>query len=166
MADKTLSDLFLDALRDILYAERKILKALPKMARGATDPELKTAFRDHLEQTQGHVERLQQIFEMIDKPARGKTCPAIDGIVEEGEEIMSEYKGNPALDAGLLSAAQAVEHYEITRYGTLCAWAEQLGYTDAVPLLEATLAEEKQTDEDLTRLAVTAVNTAAEALAA
>lgn len=162
MAEKTLDTLFHDTLRDIYYAERKILTALPKMARGAQDPKLKEAFQMHREQTEGHVERLNRVFEMIGKNPRGKTCPAIDGIIEEGEEILEEYKGTPALDAGLLAAAQAVEHYEITRYGTLRTWAQQLGLTEAVSLLGQTLEEESTTDEQLTRLAETAVNAAAE----
>lgn len=161
MAQKTLDDLFYETLKDIYYAERKILKTLPKMARGAQDPKLKAAFEKHKEETEGQIERLQQVFEIIGKRPRAKTCPAIDGIVEEGEEIMEEFKGAPALDAGLLAAAQAVEHYEISRYGTLSAWAKQLGYKDAVKLLDETLAEESKTDSDLSKLAETAVNTAA-----
>lgn len=161
MVQKMLDDLFYDTLKDIYYAERQILKALPKMARSATDPKLKAAFEKHKEQTEGHVERLQQVFESIGKRAQGKTCEAIQGIITEGEEIMEEFKGTPALDAGLISSAQAVEHYEITRYGTLKTWAAQLGYKDAAKLLEMTLGEEAQTDEDLTKLAETAVNTAA-----
>lgn len=166
MATKTLEDLFHETLKDIYYAERKILKALPKMARGAQDEKLKAAFLQHKEETEGQVERLQQVFEIIGKRPRAKTCPAIDGIVEEGEEIMEEFKGSPALDAGLLAAAQAVEHYEISRYGTLRAWAQQLGYADAVKLLEETLAEESKTDEALTKLAEKAVNAAAQKKAA
>ncbi|MFN7126241.1 hypothetical protein C0V73_15740 [Rhizobium sp. TH135] len=166
MATKTLEDLFHETLKDIYYAERKILKALPKMARGAQDEKLKAAFLQHKEETEGQVERLQQVFEIIGKRPRAKTCPAIDGIVEEGEEIMEEFKGSPALDAGLLAAAQAVEHYEISRYGTLRAWALQLGYTDAVKLLEETLAEESKTDEALTKLAEKAVNAAGQKKAA
>ncbi len=166
MAIKTLEDLFHETLKDIYYAERKILKALPKMARGAQNEKLKAAFLQHKEETEGQVERLQQVFEIIGKRPRAKTCPAIDGIVEEGEEIMEEFKGSPALDAGLLAAAQAVEHYEISRYGTLRAWAQQLGYTDAVKLLEETLAEESKTDEALTKLAEKAVNAAAQKKAA
>jgi ferritin-like metal-binding protein YciE len=166
MPQKMLEDLFYDTLKDIYYAERQILKALPKMARGATDPKLKAAFEKHKEQTEGHVERLQQVFESIGKRAQGKTCEAIQGIIAEGEEIMDEFKGMPALDAGLISSAQAVEHYEITRYGTLKTWANQLGYKDAVKLLDATLMEETQTDENLTKLAETAVNAAAEKRAA
>lgn len=166
MADKTLNDLFHDTLRDIYYAERKILKALPKMARNAQSEQLKNAFLKHREETEGQVERLQQVFEIIGKNARGKTCAAIEGIVEEAEEIMDEFKGTPALDAGLLAAAQAVEHYEISRYGTLATWARELGLKDAVTLLEQTLAEESKTDEALTKLAETAVNQAAQKKAA
>lgn len=166
MADKTLNDLFHDTLRDIYYAERKILKALPKMARNAQSEQLKNAFLKHRDETEGQVERLQQVFEIIGKNARGKTCAAIEGIVEEAEEIMDEFKGTPALDAGLLAAAQAVEHYEISRYGTLATWARELGLKDAVTLLEQTLAEESKTDESLTKLAETAVNQAAQKKAA
>ncbi|HVK92762.1 MAG TPA: ferritin-like domain-containing protein [Mycoplana sp.] len=152
--EKTLDDLFYDTLKDIYYAERKILKALPKMARGAQSTDLKAAFEKHREQTEGHVERLQQVFEAIGKRAQAKTCEAIEGIIAEGEEIMDTFKSTPALDAGLISAAQAVEHYEIARYGTLRTWAEQLGLKDAAKLLEMTLKEEEQTDQDLTKLAV------------
>lgn len=155
---KTLDDLFLDTLKDIYYAERKILKALPKMARGAQAQPLKAAFEKHREETEGHVERLQQIFELLGKRAQGKTCPAIDGILEEGEEILEEYKDTPALDAGLVSAAQAVEHYEITRYGTLKRWAQMLGMKDAEKLLDATLKEESKTDSDLTTFADSSAN--------
>jgi len=162
MAEKTLQTLFHDTLRDIYYAERKILKSLPKMARAAQSPELKAAFEKHREQTEGQIERLQQVFEIIGKPARGKTCDAIEGILAEGDEIAEEYKDTTALDAGLLAAAQAVEHYEITRYGTLKRWAEVMGLKDAVKLLDETLQEESQTDEDLTAIADSAVN--AEAL--
>ncbi|GCA48233.1 MULTISPECIES: YciE/YciF ferroxidase family protein [Sinorhizobium] len=156
--EKTLDDLFHDTLKDIYYAERKILKALPKMARAAQAPELKAAFEKHKEQTETHVERLQQVFEMIGKRPQGKTCEAIEGIVAEGEEIMDEFKGTAALDAGLISAAQAVEHYEISRYGTLKTWAKTIGLKDAVSLLDATLKEEVVTDEDLTKLAMAQVN--------
>lgn len=164
--EMTLNDLFYDTLKDIYYAERQILKALPKMARAAQSAELKQGFQKHKEETEGQVERLQQVFEIIGKRAQGKTCEAIQGIIAEGEEIMEEFKGTPALDAGLISSAQAVEHYEIARYGTLCAWARQLGYKDAVPLLEATLKEESKTDSTLTKLAETAVNAAAQPKAA
>ena len=158
MAEKQLDDLFLDTLKDIYYAERQILKALPKMAKAATSPDLKAGFEQHHTETEGQVERLQQVFEILGKPARGKTCDAILGILEEGKEIMDEYKGAVALDAGLVAAAQAVEHYEIARYGTLVTWAQQLGHNDIAQLLFATLEEEKSTDSKLTKLATSAVN--------
>ncbi len=150
---KTLEDLFHDTLKDIYYAERKILKTLPKMKRAAQADALKQAFEKHHTETEGQIERLQKVFEIIGKPARGKTCDAIEGIVSEGEEIIDEFKDSPALDAGLISSAQAVEHYEITRYGTLKRWAEELGYDDAAKLLDETLQEESTTDENLTMLA-------------
>ncbi len=153
MAEKNLETLFHETLKDIYYAERKILKALPKMARGAQSPDLKAAFEKHREETEGQIERLQQVFELIGKRPQGKTCAAIEGILEEGEEILDEFKGQPALDAGLAAAAQAVEHYEIARYGTLKRWAQVLGLKDAVTLLDATLKEESVTDESLTKLA-------------
>ncbi|MBN9255074.1 MULTISPECIES: ferritin-like domain-containing protein [unclassified Mesorhizobium] len=149
---KDLETLFVDQLKDIYYAEKKILKTLPKLAKAAQSQELSAAFEKHRMETEGQLERLEKIFDQIDKPARGKTCPAIDGILEEGSEILEEYKGMPALDAGLVGAAQAVEHYEIARYGTLIAWAEQLGMKDALPLLRETLEEESATDEALTAL--------------
>ncbi len=121
MAEKKLDDLFYDTLKDIYFAERQILKALPKMARAASSDKLKAAFEKHKEETQGQIERLQEIFEIIGKRAQGKTCEAIQGIIAEGEEIMEDFKGSPALDAGLISSAQAVEHYEMARYGTLKA---------------------------------------------
>ncbi len=158
---KTLDDLFYETLKDIYYAERQIVKALPKMARGAQDPKLKAAFETHKEETEGQIERLKQVFEILGKRAQGKTCDAIEGILSEGEEILDEFKGTPALDAGLLAAAQAVEHYEISRYGTLHAWAVELGMKDAAKLLAETLKEESKTDDLLTGLAETAVNTAA-----
>lgn len=161
--DKDLNDLFLDTLKDIYFAEKQILKALPKMAKAATSDELRAAFEKHHDETEGQVERLEQIFELIDKPARSKTCDAIQGILDEGKEIMDEYKGSEALDAGMLAAAQAVEHYEISRYGTLKQWAQQLGMKDAVRLLDQTLQEEKKTDETLTKLAEDTVNLAAAA---
>ncbi len=159
---KGLEDLFLDGLKDIYYAEKKIVKALPKMAKGASSGEVTAAFEKHLAETEGQVDRLEQVFELIGKPARGKTCPAIDGILEEGSEILSEYKGAPALDAGLVGAAQAVEHYEIARYGTLSTWASQLGLAEAATLLEETRAEEKKPDELLTQLARSGANPQAE----
>lgn len=158
MVDKRLEDLFYDTLKDIYYAERQILKALPKMARGAQSQRLRLAFEYHHNQTETHIERLQKVFEIIGKPARGKTCPAIDGIIEEGEDVMAAFKGTPALDAGLIAAAQAVEHYEIARYGTLRQWATQLGVKEAVSLLEQSLEEESSTDELLTEIAENEVN--------
>ncbi len=156
--EKKLDDLFLETLKDIYYAEKQILRALPKMAKNANSPELKQAFEAHKQETEGQVERLQQIFEMLDKPARGKTCDAILGIIEEGKEIMEDFAGSPALDAGLVGAAQAVEHYEIARYGTLKAWAGQLGMKEAAALLDATLQEEIKTDKLLSGLARNPVN--------
>jgi ferritin-like metal-binding protein YciE len=161
-ATKTLDNLFLDTLKDVYYAEKKILRTLPKMAKAANAQELSAAFEKHRDQTEMQVERLERVFEMLGKRAQGKTCPAIDGIIEEGQEIMDDYKSSPALDAGLLAAAQAVEHYEITRYGTLKRWAEVMGMSEAALLLDETLQEESQTDEDLSALADLKVN--AEAL--
>ena len=160
---KTLDDLFHDTLKDIYFAEKKILATLPKMAKAAQSDELRAAFEKHEAETKDQVRRLEQVFEAIDKKPQGKTCAAIVGITEEGAEIMKEYKSSPALDAGLLSAAQAVEHYEISRYGTLIAWAEELGFEDAASLLEETLEEEKATDEALTEIAKSAINQQAEA---
>lgn len=160
---KTLDDLFYDTLKDIYFAERQILKALPKMARGANSDDLRAAFEKHRDQTQGQIERLQQVFEIIGRRAQGKTCEAIQGILSEGEEILDEFKDAPAGDAGLISAAQAVEHYEIARYGTLKRWAETLGYKDAAKLLDETLKEESQTDQDLSKLAETSANEIAKA---
>lgn len=161
MKSATLETMFHDMLRDIYYAERKILKSLPKMARAAQSPDLKAAFQQHKSETEVQVERLQQVFELLGKRAQAKTCPAIDGILEEGEEIMDTFKGSMALDAGLIAAAQAVEHYEMARYGTLKSWAAVLGMTEAATLLEETLAEEQHTDELLTGLAEGSVNEAA-----
>ena len=155
---KTLDDLFLDTLKDIYYAEKQIVKALPKMAKAATSPDLKAGFEQHREETEGHIERLEQIFEIIGAPARGKTCDAILGILEEGKSIMEDFKGSPALDAGLVSSAQAVEHYEIARYGTLKAWAKQMGHADVVKLLDATEQEEIATDKKLSQVGVGEVN--------
>ncbi|RWP13855.1 ferritin-like domain-containing protein [Mesorhizobium sp.] len=155
---KGLEDLFYEALKDIYYAERKILSALKKMARGAESQELTAALEKHRDETEGQVERLQQVFEIFGKRAQGKTCPAIDGILEEGQEILEEFQEAPTLDAGLVAAAQAVEHYEIARYGTLVTWAGLLGLNDAVQLLQQTLEEEKATDEALTQLGQAGVN--------
>ncbi len=156
--DKNLNDLFLDTLKDIYFAEKQILKALPKMAKAANSDKLRAAFEKHHDETEGQVDRLEQIFRLLDVPARGKTCDAIEGILDEGKEIMTEYRGCEALDAGLLAAAQAVEHYEISRYGTLKAWATRLGMKEAVRLLDETLKQEKKTDETLTTIAEFAVN--------
>ena len=160
---KNLRELFHDTLKDIYFVEKKILAALPKMAKAARSEELKAAFQRHEGETEGHVERLDKVFAELDETPRGKTCDAIIGIIEEGQEVMKEYKGSPALDAGLLAAAQAVEHYEISRYGTLKTWAQELGLEEAVELLETTLAEEKKTDEVLTEIAESSVNQHAEA---
>ena len=156
--EKTLDDLFLDTLKDIYYAEKQIVKTLPKMAKAAQSEELRAGFEQHAIESEGHVERLEQVFELLGKPARGKTCDAILGIIEEGKSIMDEYKGTVALDAGLVAAAQAVEHYEIARYGTLKAWAQQLGKSDIVALLDATLKEEVATDKKLTQLGESQAN--------
>ena len=153
MAEKTLDDLFHDTLKDIYYAERKLLTALPKMAKAAQSAELKAAFQKHRDQTEGQVERLVEVFDIIGEKPAGKKCPAIDGLLEEGTEIMADFKGTVALDAGIIGAAQAVEHYEIARYGTLKRWAQNLDLADAVQLLDATLREESQTDTDLSALA-------------
>ena len=158
MADKTLDTLFHETLKDIYYAERKITTSLRKMARAAQSEDLKAAFEMHEQETQGQIERLTQVFELIGKRPRGKTCDAIEGILDEGKEIMEEYADTPALDPGLVSAAQAVEHYEITRYGSLIAWAKQLGRSDCAAVLQRTLDEEKATDMKLTKLAETTVN--------
>jgi ferritin-like metal-binding protein YciE len=158
MAEKDLNDLFLDTLKDIYYAEKQILKALPKMAKAANSDKLRAAFEKHHDETEGQLERLEKIFELLGKPARGKKCDAIEGIIDEGKEVMEEYADTPALDAGLLAAAQAVEHYEISRYGTLKAWATKLSNPQALKLIDETLAEEKKTDETLTKIAETEVN--------
>ena len=160
---KTLQDLFEDGLKDVYFAEKKILQALKKMIKAAKSKEAVSAFKQHLTETEGQVERLEQVFEILEEKPKGKNCPAILGIIEEGEEIMSEYKGSPALDAGLIAAAQAVEHYEITRYGALKAWARELGMKDAAKLLDETLTEEIKTDKLLTNLAEGRANPKAEA---
>jgi len=161
--EKDLRELFHDTLKDIYFAEKKILAALPKMAKAAHSDQLRAAFEKHETETQGQLERLEQDFEELGEAPRGKTCDAIMGIIEEGQEVMKEYKGMPALDAGLLAAAQAVEHYEISRYGSLKTWASELGLSKAAKLLDATLAEEKKTDATLTTIAEKDVNQHAEA---
>lgn len=162
MPQANLDNLLYDGLRDILYAEKKGLQSYRKVIRAVQSPELKAAFEKHREETEGQVERLNRVFEIIGKRARGKPCHAMDGMVEEAEEVMEEYKDSPALDAGILSAAQSMEHYEIARYGTLAAWARQLGHNEAEQLLRETLEEEKRTDEILTQLAEAALNQMAE----
>ena len=164
--DKELKDLFLDTLKDIYFAEKKILSTLPKMAKAAQNEDLSAAFEKHHGETEGQIERLEQVFAEIEAKPQGKTCDAIMGILEEGAEIMKEYKGTPALDAGLLAAAQAVEHYEMSRYGKLMTWANELGLSKSAKLLKQTLDEESATDEALTELAETVVNQEAQAEAA
>src|SRR6476619_6982820 len=163
-SEKNLQQLFHDMLKDIYLAETKIMSALPKMAKAAQSKHLKAAFQKHETETEEHVARLEKVFAEIDETPRGKTCDAIMGIIAEGQEIMKEFKGAPALDAGLVAAAQAVEHYEIARYGTLKTWAAELGLNQAVRLLETTLSEEKKTDVTLTQLAESQVNQHAQAV--
>ena len=160
---KLLSDLFHDTLKDVYFAEKKILTSLPKMAKAAQSRELKAAFVKHERETRGQVKRLEQVFKIFGKKPQAKKCEAIMGITKEGAEIITDFKGMPALDAGLAAAAQAVEHYEISRYGTLKTWASELGMSDAADLLDATLQEEKATDAALTSLAKSVVNIEAEA---
>ena len=162
MAQRTLRDLFVDSLRDIYNAEAQLVKALPKMAKAAHNPELKQGFQDHLKQTEQHHERLEQVFEAIDEKARGKTCDGMKGLVEEASEWISESAEPNVADAGLIAHAQKVEHYEIASYGCLVTWAQQLDFSDdAVSLLKQTLNEEKETDEKLTQLAESMINVAA-----
>ncbi|MGQ4272887.1 YciE/YciF ferroxidase family protein [Terrihabitans sp. B22-R8] len=165
MAVKSMEDLFLNTLKDVYHAEKQVLKALPKMAKKTTSPELKAAFETHRTETEGQVERLEQVFELLGKRAQGKPCAAMEGLVEESKEAMEEIEEPDVLDAALLSDAQAVEHYEIARYGTMIAWADKLGMTEASALLQQTLQEEKKTDELLTQLALGDVNTKAKSKA-
>lgn len=151
--DKTLDKLFYDTLRDMYYAERHIISTLPKLQEAAVSDELKGAFETHLRETHGQVERLESVFSMIDRKPTSKRCHAMDGILEEGDEHLKEYADSPANDAALIASAQAVEHYEITRYGTLRRWAGMLGLNDGADLLSATLEEELRTDELLTQIA-------------
>lgn len=155
---KTMDDLFVHTLQDIYYAENKILKSLPKMIDKAGSPELRAGFESHLQETKVHVQRLEKVFEMHGAKAKAVTCPAIDGIISEAEEIASEVADQEVLDAALVAAAQAVEHYEITRYGTLIAWAKELGRPDCAQVLEQTLNEEKATDKKLNEMAETRIN--------
>jgi ferritin-like metal-binding protein YciE len=159
----SLEPLFVEELRDIYNAENQLIKALPKMAKAASSAELKSAFEEHLEQTRGHVERIEEIFEELGKPAKGKTCKAMKGLIEEGSEMMEEDGEDSVIDAAIIAAAQKVEHYEIASYGTVRAWAAQLGKDDAVDLLQQTLDEESEANEKLTELAESAINVEAEA---
>jgi ferritin-like metal-binding protein YciE len=155
---KTMNDLFVHTLRDIYYAEKQIVKALPDMVEKASDTQLKQGFQTHLHETENHVKRLEQIFNHLGQKPQGVDCPAIDGIIEEANDVAGEVEGKPVLDAALIAAAQAVEHYEMTRYGTLIAWANQLGHRDCANLLQQTLDEEKATDKKLTSMAESQVN--------
>jgi ferritin-like metal-binding protein YciE len=155
---KSLNDLFMHGLEDLYYAENQIMKALPDMIEKATNAQLKAGFEKHLAETEEQVERLRQVFELMDAKPKGEKCPAIDGILKEGKELMGEIEGDDVMDVGLIAAAQAVEHYEITRYGALIAWATELGRTDCVPLFKANLAEEKATDQTLTAMAERRIN--------
>jgi ferritin-like metal-binding protein YciE len=155
---KKMDDLFVHTLRDIYYAEKQIVKALPDMVGKATDPQLKQGFQTHLRETENHVKRLEQVFQLIGQKPQGVDCPAIDGIIEEANEVAGEIGQKPVLDAALIAAAQAVEHYEMTRYGTLIAWANELGKRECVTLLQQTLDEEKATDKKLTAMAEGQVN--------
>jgi ferritin-like metal-binding protein YciE len=158
---KTMEDMFYAMMQDVYYAEKQLLKALPKMAKKTSNEKLEAAFTKHREETQGQIERLDKAFEMLGKKAKGKKCEAILGIVAEGEEVIEDFDDEEVRDAGLLAAAQAAEHYEIARYGTLCAWAKQLGKPQIARLLHQTLEEEKKTDEILTKIGEGAVNQAA-----
>jgi ferritin-like metal-binding protein YciE len=155
---KNMDDLFVHTLRDIYYAEKQIVKALPDMVEKASEPQLKQGFQTHLRESENHVKRLEQIFQLIGQKAQGVDCPAIDGIIEEANDVAGEVEKRPVLDAALIAAAQAVEHYEMTRYGTLIAWAKQIGRSDCVKLLQQTLDEEKATDSKLTQMAEANVN--------
>jgi ferritin-like metal-binding protein YciE len=155
---KTMNDLFVHQLQDIYYAEQQLTKALPKMAGKATDQQLKDGFLKHLEETKGHIQRLEQVFKMHGVEAKAVNCPAIDGIIKEADETAGDVADKKVLDAALINAAQAVEHYEIVRYGSLIAWAKQLGRNDAAAVLQKTLDEEKTCDQKLTSLAEGKVN--------
>jgi len=158
MATKTMNDLLVTLMQDVYYAERQILKALPKLAKASESEELKNALTHHREETQGQVERLQKAFESLGKRARGQTCEAINGLIEEGDEIVEEFPQGPVRDAGILACAQAVEHYEMARYGTLVAWAKEVGANDVAQLMHETLEEEKKADTLLNELAKKSLN--------
>lgn len=160
---KSLEDLFMHGLEDLFYAENQILKALPDMIDKAADKEFRAGFEKHRKETEGQIHRLRQVFELLDAEPKGEKCPAIDGILKEGKDLMGEVEGDDVMNVALVAAAQAVEHYEITRYGALIAWASELGRTDVVPHFKANLAEEKATDQKLTTLAERRYNPAAEA---
>ncbi|MGN6750860.1 MAG: YciE/YciF ferroxidase family protein [Xanthobacteraceae bacterium] len=155
---KNMDDLFVHTLRDIYYAEKQIVKSLPEMIDKANNQQLKQGFQTHLRESENHVKRLEQIFQLLGKQAQGVDCPAIDGIIEEAEDVAGEVQDKTVLDAALIAAAQAVEHYEMTRYGTLIAWAKQMGRNDAATLLNQTLEEEKATDKKLTQIAEANIN--------
>jgi ferritin-like metal-binding protein YciE len=157
-----LHKLFLDELADIYNAEQQLTKALPKLAKTAKNDELREAFEQHLEETENHVSRLDQVFESLGESLKRKKCKGMEGLIEEGEEVISEQKNSDALDAGLIISAQKVEHYEIAAYGSLCSWAEQMGHSDALELLRQTLEEEKAADQKLTEVAESVANTQAE----
>ena len=159
---KSLNDLFMHGLQDIYYAENQIMKSLPAMIEKATNEQLRAGFEKHLAETEGQVHRLRQVFELLETEPKGDKCPAIEGILKEGRDLMSEIGDEDVMNVGLVAAAQAVEHYEITRYGTLIAWATELGRTDVVPMFKANLAEEKATGQKLTQLAERRVNPKAE----
>jgi ferritin-like metal-binding protein YciE len=158
MSVKTLNDLFVETLKDLYYVEKKLVKALPKMAEKATSPELKQAMGDHLEETETHVKRLEQVFELLDQRATAKTCEALEGLLKEAEEVTGEIDDEQTLDAAIISSAQTVEHYEIARYGTLACWAAEIGNTEVAELLEQTLEEEKSADEKLSMIAEDQIN--------
>ncbi len=157
-AVKSMDDLFVHLLKDMYHAEKQLLKALPKMAKNSETPELKKAFENHLKETEGQVQRLEQVFGIVGKKAQGKPCAAMEGLIEEGKEAIDEIEDAEVLDAALLAGGQAVEHYEISRYGTLIAWAKQLGLSDAAKLLDQNLEEEKAADQLLNEIALNTVN--------
>jgi ferritin-like metal-binding protein YciE len=158
MAIKTMQDLFMHTLRDIYYVEKKLVTELPRMAKKASDPDLKKAFQDHAAQTENHVSRLEKVFQLSSLQPRGEKCEALEGLLDEAKDLLKDVKDPDVLDAGILAAAQAVEHYEITRYGTLIAWCRQLGSSEAESLLNQTLEEEKEADKLLTEIAEADVN--------
>ena len=158
MTIKTMEDLFVETLKDIYYAEKQILKALPAMVKKASGSELKEALETHRQETEGQIERLDEVFKLLDVPARGKKCDAIEGIIAEAKEHMEEIKNEQVLDAGMIGSAQAVEHYEICRYGTLIEWAKTLGHNDAINLLRQNLDEEKHADKLLSQIAKSTSN--------